>query len=67
MNGLLDLDNIRIMDITGATHVFGVEVIDHYDFEYSPEILRIDFRDYSFVEFYKRNIISVEVNKKVKE
>ena len=38
------------------------ENIQSWDFEYSKDVLRIDFTDGSFVEFYKSNIICVEFN-----
>ena len=36
--------------------------IQRWDFDYSEDVLRIDFTDGSFVEFYKSNIICVEFN-----
>lgn len=44
------------------TYCFDYKEIRNYDFDYTDEILRIDFTDCSFVEFYKRNIICVMVN-----
>lgn len=34
-------------------------------FDYNDDVLRIDFTDDSFIEFYKRNIICVEFNKEI--
>ena len=36
--------------------------IQRWDFDYSEDVLRIDFTAGSFVEFYKSNIICVEFN-----
>lgn len=41
--------------------------IQSWDFDYREDVLRIDFTDGSFIEFYKSNIICVEFNTKDKE
>lgn len=48
---------IRIKTIDGRYYKFPLDDIFSYDFEYSPTILRIDFKDSSFIEFTKNNII----------
>ena len=48
---------IRVKTIDGSYYKFPLEDISRYDFEFSPTILRIDFKDGTFVEFTRRNII----------
>lgn len=45
---------------------FSQAEIKRWDFDYSDDVLRIDFTDDTFIEFYKRNIICVEFNKEIK-
>lgn len=48
---------IRIKTIDGSYYKFPLDDILHYEFEYTPNILRVDFKDGTFVEFTRRNII----------
>jgi hypothetical protein len=52
---------INILCVWGVAHRYDGENIRHWDFDYNDHILRIDFKDGSFVEYYKQNIICVEV------
>ena len=58
------IDSIKIRTIDGNAYRFNYKYILHYDFEYKPNILRIDFKDYSFIEFTRSNIVFVEVDMK---
>lgn len=58
-----DPKEINIICVGDLRYRFNIDTIQVWDFDYSDEILRIDFKDGSFVEFYKRNIIAVEMNK----
>lgn len=53
---------INIICIGDLRYRFGVDIIKCWDFDYKDNILRIDFEDGSFVEFYKHNVICVEFN-----
>ena len=48
---------IRTVDHNVFT-IYGKDVL-RYDLEYSPSIARFDYKDYSFTEFTRRNIISI--------
>ena len=56
---------INIICVGDLRYRFSEEEIRVWDFDYTPEILRIDFKDGSFIEFYKRNIICVEFNTEI--
>ena len=56
-------DEINVICIGDLRYRFAGDIIKRWDFDYSEDILRIDFTDGSFVEFYKRNIICVEFNR----
>ena len=53
---------INIICVGDIKHRFNGEIIKHWDFDYNDKILRIDFKDGSFVEYYKHNVICVEFN-----
>ena len=55
------MKGIKIRDIRGNTYFFDYEDIYIYDFEYTPNVLRIDFKDGEIIEFTRRNIVFVEV------
>ena len=55
-------ESIRIRTIDGNLHSFHYNDIFRYDFEYTPNVLRIDFKDGSFVEFTRQNIIFAEID-----
>ena len=54
------MKELNIVCVGGLRYRFIADIIQHWDFNYSDNILRIDFKDGSFVEFYKQNIICVE-------
>ena len=58
-------EEINIICVGDIRYRFKGEIIQHWDFDYSDKILRIDFKDGSFIEYYKQNIICVEVNKAI--
>ena len=53
-------EEINIISIGDIRHRYKGEIIQRWDFDYSDNILRIDFKDGSYVEYYKQNIICVE-------
>ena len=55
------MKGIKIGDINGNTYKFDYEDIYIYDFEYTPYVLRIDFKDGGVVEFTRKNIVYVEI------
>lgn len=56
---------INIICVGDLRYRFTQEIIKSWDFDYSDDVLRIDFTDGSFVEFYKNNIVCVEFNKEI--
>ena len=58
------IEEIIIICMNGDKYYFQTDEIQHWDFDYSPDILRIDFKDNSFVEFYKQNLVCVRCNAK---
>ena len=56
---------INIICVGDLRYRFSQAEIKSWDFDYSDDVLRIDFTDNSFIEFYKRNIICVEFNKEI--
>jgi hypothetical protein len=48
---------IRVKTIDGRFYKFPLDDVAQYDFEYTPTVLRVDFKDGTFVEFTRRNII----------
>jgi len=54
------MKELNIVCVGDLRYRFIADIIQHWDFNYSDNILRIDFKDGSFVEFYKQNIICVE-------
>ena len=50
--------NIRTID--GQIYRFYNDDIYKFNFDYTPKIIRFDFKDGSFIAFYKRNIAYVE-------
>lgn len=57
------IEEINII-CTNKNYRFPTDEIAYWDFEYKPDILRIDFKDGSFIEFYKQNVVCVECNTK---
>ena len=53
---------INIICVGDVRYRFIEDDIQSFDFDYNEHILRIDFKDGSFIEFYKRNILCVEFN-----
>lgn len=48
---------IRVKTIDGSYYKFSLDDVSHYDFEYTPTVLRVDFKDGTFFEFTRQNII----------
>lgn len=48
---------ILIKTIDGSNYKFRLDDVSQYDFEYTPTVLRIDFKDETFFEFTRQNII----------
>jgi hypothetical protein len=57
------IKEINVICVGDLRYRFDYETIQHYDFDYTDRIMRIDFKDGSFIEFQIINIICVEVNK----
>ena len=55
------IKEINIISVGDIRHRYNGNLIQTWNFDYNDEILRIDFKDGSFVEYYKRNVICVEV------
>jgi hypothetical protein len=60
------IDEINIICVGDIRYKFDGKTIYSWNFDYSDNVLRIDFKDSSFIEFYKQNLICVEVNKEIK-
>lgn len=58
-----EIKEMNIVCVGNIRHRYSGDIIQHWDFDYNDNILRIDFTDGSFIEYYKKNIICVEVNK----
>ena len=58
------IEEINIICMNGKKYRFPTDTIQHWDFDFKPDILRIDFKDNSFIEFYKHNLVCVECNTK---
>lgn len=58
---------IRVKTIDGSYYKFPLDDVTLYDFEYTPNVLRLDFRDGTFIEFTRRNIIFAGIGFDVKE
>lgn len=56
------MKEINIICVGDLRYRFGTDIIQYWDFDYNDNVLRIDFKDGSFIEFYKRNVICVEYN-----
>lgn len=54
------IKRFKIRTIDGQIYNFYGKEIKYYNFEYAPEIIRFDFKDGSFVEFFKQNIVYIE-------
>ena len=48
---------IQVKTIDGNYYKFLLDDVERYDFEYTPTVLRVDFKDGTFIEFTRRNII----------
>lgn len=48
---------ILIKTIDGSYYKFSLDDVSQYDFEYTPTVLRVDFKDGTFFEFTRQNII----------
>ena len=53
---------INIICVGDVRYRFDGASIRNWDFNYNAEVLRIDFLDGGFVEFYRHNILCVEFN-----
>ena len=49
--------SIRVRTIDGSYYKFRLNDVSRYDFEYTPTVLRVDFKDGTFIEFTRQNII----------
>ena len=54
---------INVICVGDLRYRFLGETINYFDLDFSPDVIRIDFKDGSFVEFMKRNVIAIEHNK----
>ena len=54
------INHFNIRTIDGQIYRFYTEDIYNLNFDYAPELIRFDFKDGSFIEFYKRNVMYVE-------
>ena len=52
---------IQVKMIDGSYYKFPLDDVAQYDFEFSPTVLRVDFKDGTFIEFERRNIIFVGI------
>ena len=52
---------INIKTVDGSIYNFPFSNIFSYDFDFTKELLRIDFKDGSFIEFIKKNLIFYSV------
>ena len=59
------MKEMNIICVGDLRYRFNTDIIQYWDFDYNDHILRIDFKDGSFIEFYKRNVICVEYNTEV--
>ena len=57
------IKEINVICTGSKKYRFASDIIEHYNLDYNAEVIRIDFKDGSFIEFQKRNVICVEVNK----
>ncbi len=55
------MKEINIICVGDIRYRFDYTIIRSWDFDFSDSIFRIDFTDGSFIEFYKQNVICVEV------
>ena len=58
-------EEINIICVSDIRYRFNGNIIQHWDFDYSDSVLRIDFTDGSFIEYYKQNIVCVEFCKHI--
>lgn len=56
------MKEINIICVGDLRYRFNTDIIQYWDLDYNDNILRIDFKDGSFIEFYKQNLICVEFN-----
>lgn len=56
---------INVICVGDLRYRFDGEEILCWDFEFKDDILRIDFKDGSFVEFNRKHVIVVEFNKMI--
>lgn len=59
------INEINIICIGNLKYRFGFDIIESYGFSSDNEVLNITFKDGAFVEFQRRNIIAIEVNKNI--
>ena len=57
------ITEINVICVGDLRYRFSYDTIQHYEFDYNDRVMRIDFKDGSFIEFQKANVICVEVNK----
>lgn len=58
------VEEFNIICTNDKKYRFSIHEVESWNFDFKPDVLRIDFKDYSFIEFYKNNIIAVECNSK---
>ena len=56
------IKEINVICVGDKRYRFSIDEIQNWDFDYSDQIMRIDFKDHSFIEFYKQNLLCVEVS-----
>lgn len=54
------INHFNIRTIDGQIYRFYNDSIYKFDFDFTSKIIRFDFKDGSFIEFYKRNVVYVE-------
>ena len=59
------LKEINIICVGDLRYRFDGENIRNWDFEFTPDVCRIEFKDLSFIEFNRHNIICIEFNKEI--
>lgn len=53
------ITEMNILCLGGYSYCYKMEDIQHYDLEYCKNVTRIDFKDGSFIEFTRNNIICI--------
>ena len=58
------IEELNIICMNGKRYRFPTDEIKYWDFEFKSDVVRIDFKDGSFIEFNKRHIVCLEANTK---